>query len=110
MEYPSLLETAFALFRAVLYSMACVCAGAALIALALYGFLACSEIFFSHPDSRALVKVLRSARLRPVAGQNAVVFADDETELDGREHLPKEVPGVTRMPVTVAATVEGDVS
>ena len=108
MEYPSLLETALSLFRAVLYSMAYICAGGALIALSLYGFLACSEIFFSQPHSRTRVKVSQSAR--PVAEQTPDLSAVEMSILPGPEHLEKEMPGVTRIPMTVAATLKGDLS
>jgi hypothetical protein len=52
MEYPSFgPETALALLHALLYSMACILAGAALIALAVYVVLVSSEMF-SQPRSK----------------------------------------------------------
>ena len=108
MEYTSLLETALALFRAVLYTMAYICTGGALIAVLLYSFLTCSEIFFSQPHSRARVKASQSAR--PVVEQAPDVSAAERSILPGPKDLEKEVLGVPRIPVTVAATLKGDLS
>jgi hypothetical protein len=88
MEYTSLLETALAFFRAVLYTMAYICAGGALIALLIYSFLACSEIFFSQPRSRTRVKVSRSAR--PVAEQTTDVSAGEGSILRGLARTSRE--------------------
>jgi len=108
MEYTSLLETALVLFRAVLYTLAYICAGGALIALMLYSLLICSEIFFSQRDLRARVKASQSAR--PVAEQAPNVSASERSILPEPEHLEKEVLGVPRIPVTMAATLKGDLS
>jgi hypothetical protein len=79
MEYPSFgPETALALLHALLYSMACVLAGAALIALCVYIVLVCSEIFFSQPPSKTLsAKVPQSARRAPVAEESLDLSAVD---------------------------------
>jgi hypothetical protein len=54
MEYSSLFpETALALLQALVYCMACILAGAALIALTVYIVLVCSEMLMSEPRSKA---------------------------------------------------------
>jgi hypothetical protein len=61
-------ETALALLQAMLYSMACILAGATLIAFSIYVVLVCSEMFFSQPRSKTQrAKAQRSARPVPVA-------------------------------------------
>jgi hypothetical protein len=108
MEYISLLQTALVLFRAVLYTMAYICAGGALIALMLYVFLTCSEIFFSQSHSTARVKASQSAR--PVAEQSPDVSAAERLILPGPEHLEEELVGAPRVPISVAVTLKGDVN
>jgi ABC-type tungstate transport system substrate-binding protein len=76
MEYPSFdpsfdPEMALALLQALLYSMACVLLGAALIALSLYIVLVCSEMFFSQPRSKPRrAKALQSTRRVPVVKES----------------------------------------
>ncbi len=67
--YPSFFpETALALLQALLYSMACILAGAAFIGLSIYIVLVCSEMFFSEPRSKTQrAKARQSARRVPVA-------------------------------------------
>jgi hypothetical protein len=76
MEYPSFgPETALALLQAPLYGMACILAGAALIALFLYIVLLCSEMF-SQPRSKSQrAKVPQLARRVPVAKEGLELSA-----------------------------------
>ena len=69
--YPSFFpETALALLQALLYSMACVLAGAALIALSVYIVLVCSEMF-SQPRSKSQpARVPQLAHRAPVAEES----------------------------------------
>ena len=71
MEYPGFFPEIFlTLFRAVLYSVACVLAGAAAIALFVYAALVCSEILFSQPRSKVRrAKVSQLAHLVPFAAE-----------------------------------------
>jgi hypothetical protein len=91
MEYPVFFpETALALFRALLYSMACILAGAAVIALSVYAALVCLEIFSSQPSSKARrAKASQSARLVPVA-ETPVLSATEQPILAAPERLSKE--------------------
>jgi hypothetical protein len=110
MEYTSLLETALVLFRAVLYTMAYICAGGVLIALLLYSFLACSEIFFSQPHSRARVNFKVSPSARPIADPISDVSTVERSILPGPERLERKCRCDAYAPMTVAATLEGDLS
>src|SRR5262249_29385635 len=91
MEYLGLVpETVFALFRALLYSMACVLAGTALIALSVYAVLVCSEIFFSDPRSRIRAKASQSTRLVPFAAEIPALSAAERPILAAPEPLATE--------------------
>jgi hypothetical protein len=70
MGNPSLDPTALQLFHVLLYCMAYIFGGAAVIALSVYIVLVCSEMFFSQPRSKTQrAKVLQSACRVPVAAE-----------------------------------------
>ncbi len=112
--YPSFFpETALALLQALLWSMACVLAGAALIALSVYIVLVCSEMFFSQPRSKTQrAKAAQWACRVPVVEGTFDLSADETPILAASEDLGKEVvrgttsPGCLQMPTTVPATLQ----
>ena len=116
MEYPSFgPETALALLQAMLHSMACILAGAALIALSVYIVLVCSEMFFSLPRSKTQrAKALQSARRVPVAKERLVLSAVETPILAAPEPLGEEAVRVTaplrgaQIPMTVPANLESE--
>jgi hypothetical protein len=91
MEYPSFgPETALALLQALLYGMACILAGAALIALSLYIVLVCSEMFFSQPRSKSQrARVPQSVRRAPVAEKTLDLSAAETPPFAAPEGLAK---------------------
>jgi hypothetical protein len=112
--YPSFFpETALALLQALLYSMACVLAGAALIALSVYIVLVCSEIFFSQPRSKIQrARLPQPARCAPMA-EETLVLSSAETPIlaapegPGREAVRVNTsPGCAQMPTTVPAALQ----
>jgi hypothetical protein len=114
MEYPAFFpETALALFRAVLYSMACVLAGAAIITLSVYIVLLCSEMFFSQPRSKTerakapqrtcRVPVVEGT-LGPLSRQTAILTASESFAKEAL--LVNTAPGGTQMPTIVPATLQ----
>jgi hypothetical protein len=112
--YPSFFpETALALLQALLWSMACVLAGAALIALSVYIVLVCSEIFFSQPRSKTQrAGASQSVRRAPVADETLDLYAAETPLLATPEGLAKEAVRVNtsslgaHIPMTVPATLE----
>ena len=111
MEYPGLVpETVLTLFRALLYSMACVLAGATIIALSVYGVLVCSEIFFSEPHSRIRAKASQSTRLIPFAAEIPVLSAAERPILAAPEPLATEGIRVhdAQIPLAVPNTLESE--
>jgi hypothetical protein len=114
MEYPSFgPETALALLQALLYSMACILAGAALIALSIYIVLLGSEMFFSEPRSKTQgARVPQPARRVPVAEETLELSSAETPILAAPEGPGKEAvrvntsPGCAQMPTTVPATLQ----
>jgi hypothetical protein len=114
MEYPSFFpETALALLHALVYGMACILAGAALIALSVYIVLVCSEIFLSQPRSKtARAKVPQLAHRAPVAEESLDLSAVETRTLAVPNRLGEEAARKTapargaQIPVTVPATLE----
>jgi hypothetical protein len=115
MEYPSFgPETVLALLHALLYSMACILAGAALIALSLYIVLLCSEMF-SQPRSKCQrAKVPQLVHRPPVAEESLDLCAAESPILAAPERLAEEVVRVTvpanggQVPMTIPATLESE--
>jgi hypothetical protein len=118
MEYPSFFpETVLALFHALVYSMACILAGAALIGLSVYIALLCSEMFFSEPRSKTQrAKVRQLACSVPVAEESLELPAVETPILVVPERLGEEGEGVQvtapahggQVPMTVPATLESE--
>ena len=114
MEYPSFgPETALALLQALLYSMACILAGAALTALSVYIVLVCSEMFFSEPRSKTQgARVPQPARRAPVAEETLELSSAETPILAAPEGPGKEAvwvntsPGCAQMPTTVPAALQ----
>jgi hypothetical protein len=112
--YPSFFpETALALLQALLWSMACVLAGAALIALSVYIVLVCSEMFFSQPRSKIQrARLPQPARRARVAEGTLALPVGETAILTASESLAKEAlpvntaPGGTQMPTIVPATLQ----
>jgi len=106
-------ETALQLYRAVLYCMAYIFAGAAVIALSVYIVLVCSEMFFSQPRSKTRrAKVPQSAR-RVLVDKETLQLSGAETPiLAAQERVGEEAvwvntsPGCVQMPTTVPATLQ----
>ena len=111
--YPSFFpETALALLQALLYSMACVLAGAALIALSVYIVLVCSEMF-SQPRSKSQrARVPHLAHRAPVAEESLDLSAAGTPILAAPERLREEVVRVTapahgaQIPMTVPGNLK----
>jgi hypothetical protein len=116
MEYPSFFpETALALLHALVYSMACILAGASLIGVSVYTALLCSEMFFSEPRSKAQrAKARQSASRAPVAEESLDLSAAESPILTAPERLGEEGVRVTapvhgeQIPMTVPATLESE--
>ena len=89
MDYPSFFpETALAFLHALVYGMACISAGAALIGLSVYIALLCSEMFFSQPRSKApRAKVPQLAHRAPVAEESLDLFAAGTPSLAASDRL-----------------------
>ena len=113
--YPSFFpETALALLQALLWGMACVLMGAALIALCVYVVLVCSEMFFSQPRSKTRhAKAPEWACRVPVVEETFDLSADETPILAVPEYLGKQEvrvntsPGCGQMPTPVPATLQG---
>jgi hypothetical protein len=106
-------ETALQLYRAVLYCMAYIFGGAAIIALSVYIVLVCSEMFFSQPGSKTRrAKVPQSARRVLVAEGTLRLSGAEASILTSPEGLGKQVvrvntsPGCAQMPTPVPAALQ----
>jgi hypothetical protein len=114
--YPSFFpETALALLQALLYSMACVLAGASLFGLSVYIALLCSEMFFSQPPSKTpRAKVPQLAQRAPVAEESLDLSTVEKRILAAPNRLEEEVVRVTapahggQVPMTVPVTLESE--
>ena len=114
--YPSFFpETALALLQALLWSMACVLAGAALIALSVYIVLVCSEMFFSQPRSKTQRAIVpQSVRRAPVAEETLDLSPAETPILAAPGRLGEEAGWVTapphgaQIPMTVPANLESE--
>jgi hypothetical protein len=114
--YPSFFpETALALLQALLWSMACVLAGAALIALSVYIVLVCSEMFFSEPRSKTQrARLPQPARCAPMAEKTLVLTSAETPILAAPEPLGEEAVQVTgspqraQIPMRVRANLESE--
>src|SRR5437762_14384839 len=115
MGNPSLVpETALQLCQDLLYCMAYIFAGAALIGLSVYIVLVCSEIFFSQTRSKTQrAKTPQPARRAPVAEETLVLSAESPI-LAAPEGLGEEAVRVAapphrgQVPMTVPATLESE--
>jgi len=112
--YPSFFpETALALLQALLYSMACIMAGAALIALSVYIALVCSEMFFSQSRSKTQrAKAPQSAR-RVLVAKEGLELPAVETRIlvaPNREEVVRVTTPVHggQIPMTAPATLESE--
>src|SRR5436190_11093820 len=108
-------ETALALLQALLWSMACVLAGAALIALSVYIVLVCSEMFFSQPRSKTQrARVPQSVRRAPVAEETLDLSAAETPPFGAPEGLAKETVSVNtsslgaQIAMTVLTSLESE--
>lgn len=106
-------ETALQLFHVLLYCMAYIFGGAAVIALSVYIVLVCSEMFFSEPRSKTQrAKAPQPACRVPVAAETLDLPAAETLILAAPEALSKEVvrvntsPGCAQMPTTIPATLQ----
>jgi hypothetical protein len=114
MGYPGLdPETALQLFHILLYCMAYIFAGAALIGLFVYIVLVGSEMVFSQSRTQRS-KVPQSARRAPVAEERLDLSAAETPILAAPERLGEEAVRVTapphgaQIPMTVPATLESE--
>jgi hypothetical protein len=105
-------EAALQLFHILLYCMAYIFGGAALIALSVYIVLVCSEIF-SQPRSKG-AKVPQPARRVPVAEETLVLSPAETPILAAPGRLGEEAGWVTapphgaQIPMTVPANLESE--
>jgi len=105
-------ETALQLYRAVLYCMAYIFGGAAIIALSVYIVLVCSEMFFSQPRSKTRrAKASEWACRVPVVEETLALSADETPILAAPERVAREAvhvnsPCGAQMPTTVPATLQ----
>ena len=106
-------ETALQLYRAVLYCMAYIFGGAAIIALSVCIVLVCSEMFFSQPRSKTRrAKAPEWACRVPVVEGTLDLSADEAPILAASEDLGKEVVRVNtcprggQIPTTVPAALQ----
>jgi hypothetical protein len=114
MEYPSFFpETALALLHALVYGMACILAGAALIGLSVYIALLCSEMFFSQSRSKTQrAKAPQSAR-RVLVAKEGLELPAVETRIlvaPNREEVVRVTTPVHggQIPMTTPATLESE--
>lgn len=105
-------EAALQLFHILLYCMAYIFGGAALIALSVYIVLVCSEIF-SQPRSKG-ARVPQPARRVPVAEKTLHLSAAETRILAAPEGPGEEVvrvntpPRGTHIPMKFPAILEGE--
>ena len=108
-------ETALQLYRAVLYCMAYIFGGAAIIALSVYIVLVCSEMFFSEPRSKTQrAKALPSAPRAAVA-EGRLDFSAIKTPILAAPERPGQEgvrviapPNGAQIPMTVPATLDSE--
>ena len=116
MDYPSFgPETALALLRALLYSMACVCAGAVLIALSVYAVLVCSEMFAQPRSQTRRAKVPGLASRAPVAEEGLDGVAAETPILAvpsrlGEDAVRTAPPYNAQIPMKAPANLESEPS
>jgi len=115
MGYPSFGPEAAQAFRILLYCMAYIFGGAALIGLSVYLALLCSEMFFSQPRSKTQrAKASQSARRVPVAKETLDLSAAETPILATPEDLGKQTVRVNtaplgaQIPMTVPAALESE--
>jgi hypothetical protein len=108
-------QAALEVVHILLYCMAYIFAGAALIGLSVYIVLVCSETFFSQPRSKNKhAKVPQSVRRAPVAEETLDVSAAETPILAAPERLGEEAvrvnvpPHGAQIPMTVPATLESE--
>ena len=109
-------EMALQLFQLVLYCMAYIFGGAALIALSVYVVLVGSEMLFEPASKPKRAKVLQSARRVRLAEKTLDPFADAKPILSAPNTL--EEAGVpidtaslrTQIPITAPAALEAEPS
>jgi hypothetical protein len=104
-------ETALQLFHVVLYCMAYIFGGVALIALSVYTVLVCTEMLSQPRSKRA--KVLQPAFRVPVAERTLDLSAAEPPILPASEELAKQPlwviapPHGAQIPMTFRRTLEG---
>ena len=115
MEYPSFFpETALALLHALVYGMACILAGAALIALSVYIALVCSEMFSQPRSKTQRAKVPQPARPAPVGKETLVLSSAETPILAAPKGLGQEAVRViapplgAQNPITVPANLQSE--
>ena len=116
MGNPSLVpETALQLCQDLLYCMAYICVGGAVIVPSVYIVLVCSEMFSSEPRSKTQrAKAPQSARRVPVAKESLDLSAVETPTLAAPERPAQETVRVTAPPhgaqiqMTVPANLEGE--
>jgi hypothetical protein len=108
-------QAALELVHILLYCMAYIFAGAALIGLSVYIVLVCSEMFFSQPRSKTQrAKVPQLACRAPVAEESLDLSAAETPILAAPERLGEEAVRVTapphgaQIPMTVPANLESE--
>src|SRR5713226_8288979 len=108
-------EAALQLFHTLLYCMAYIFGGAAIIGLSIYIVLLGSEIFFSEPRSKTQrARVPQPARCAPMAEETLVPSPAETPILATPEALEEEAVRVTACPrgaqtlMAVPATLESE--
>ncbi len=92
-------STALQLIQALLYSIACVLAGCALLGLSAYIVFLCVEIFSPQPSSKARVaKLPQPVGHAPVAEENLDLVAAETPILDEAERLGEEAVAAPALP------------
>ena len=92
-------NTAFELVQVLLYLIAFVLAGFALVGLSAYILFLCVEIFFPQPSSKdRLVKVPHLVGCAPLAEENLDEFAVKTPILAGPERLGEDAVAATALP------------
>src|SRR5512143_2962461 len=109
-------ETALQLFQLVLYCMAYIFGGAALIALSVYVVVVGSEMLFEPPPKPKRVKVLQSAHRVRLAEKTLDPFAAAKPILSLPNTLDEAgvpidtVSLLTQIPITARAALEAEPS
>jgi hypothetical protein len=115
MEYPSFgPETALALLHALVYNMACILAGAALIGLSVYIVLVCSEMFSQPRSKTQRAKIPQPARRALVAEETLVLSSAETPILAAAEPLAEEAVRAiapthgAQIPMTVPGNLQSE--